>query len=580
VPKDTSCSILLLSPLAFAQNPYHRLLKGYKLIRDSLNSPLSDCRATKILFEDQCDAFKQLATTHADEISAYHTLIAHTVPSRKVDDAGLIQAPLVNANDQLFRQFTGQPPAGIDQLASRLRRILPETDPALSRKFKVCTTALDRLFTSEKVTNDMGWPLAYVLAWLRVSGGNSVLAPWVIHQYPRVASLVQALRDTPCGNAQCSYCATTHDPRSELKRYFGFDDFRYESEQSSMQADVVLAGMRGHCVLTVLATGGGKSVCYQLPALNRFHRNASLTVVISPLQSLMKDQVDGLLGLNIASAAALNGLLTMPERADVLDRIQMGDIGILLVSPEQFRNTGFRRVIEQRQVGAWVFDEAHCLSKWGNDFRPDYLYAARYIRQYTDKQKLAPVSCFTATAKLDVLDDIRAHFKEHLEIDFQEYIGTPERPNLQFEVRPVESGAKPQAIDKLLEHYLPEQEGGAVVFVASRKNDQGLSSETFSRSLINCGLKPNDVRAILWSSQPARFFWMKKPTSASTRTTQTHRLKWLPLSPGLNAMSFLPARRIAQQSTRPGSRLTLKKRYSALITPDYRQIANRAIAVS
>src|SRR5699024_11097294 len=113
--------------------------------------------------------------------------------------------------------------------------------------------------------------------------------------------------------------------------------------------DVVAAGMRGEHVLAVLPTGGGKSLCYQLPALNRYHRDASLTVIVSPLQSLMKDQVDGLLAQNIQCAATLNGMLTMPERTDVLDGIRMGDVGLLLVSPEQFRNHGFRNAIAQRR---------------------------------------------------------------------------------------------------------------------------------------------------------------------------------------------------------------------------------------
>src|SRR5690606_12511849 len=138
--------------------------------------------------------------------------------------------------------------------------------------------------------------------------------------------------------------------------------------------DVVLAGMRVAGVLAVLATSGGKSVCYQLPALNRYHRNSCLTIIISPLESMIQDQVDGLLARNIQCAAAVNGLLTMQERADVLEKIRLGDVGILLVSPEQFRNKAFRKAITHRQVGAWIFDEAHCLSKWGNDFRPDYLY--------------------------------------------------------------------------------------------------------------------------------------------------------------------------------------------------------------
>ncbi|MEN1565127.1 DEAD/DEAH box helicase, partial [Pseudomonas aeruginosa] len=114
-----------------------------------------------------------------------------------------------------------------------------------------------------------------------------------------VGRLITELRDVPCGRSDCRYCCTTHDPRHELKRYFGFADFRYERPGQSLQHDVVLAGMQGRHVLAILATGGGKSLCYQLPALNRFHRNGSLTIIISPLQSLMKDQVDGLLERNV-----------------------------------------------------------------------------------------------------------------------------------------------------------------------------------------------------------------------------------------------------------------------------------------
>ncbi len=511
---------LLLSPLAFPQNPYHRLVKDYKLIRDSLNSPLSDCRATQVLFNDQQNAFASLATNHAQELGAYHSLMVHGMTvtpsshlgtgnveryaySKAADVQGYGNGSQLGVDD-FFRLFTQQHAPTLEAVATRLPSLLQESDPALSRQFKVCVDALENL-VDKGIKPSEAMPLAYTLAWLRVSGGNSVMAPWVTHQFSKVADLVKSLRDTPCGRADCSYCVTTHNPRHELKRYFGFDDFRYESPGISAQHDVVLAGMRDTSVLTVLATGGGKSVCYQLPALNRFHRNASMTIVISPLQSLMKDQVDGLLALNISCAAALNGLLTLPERADVLDRIQMGDIGILLVSPEQFRNRGFRRAIEQRQIGAWVFDEAHCLSKWGNDFRPDYLYAARYIKQYTGNRRLATVSCFTATAKLDVLDDIRQHFHTTLGITFTEFIGTPERPNLQFEVKPVGSGDKPAAIDALLKTYLDNTSGGAVVFVASRAKAEDFANYLTVRgwacAYYHAGLQPNEKKDIQDSFQ-------------------------------------------------------------------------------
>lgn len=471
---------LRLSPLAFPQNPYHRLVKDYKLIRDSLNSPLSDCRSTLVLFQDQRQAFTQLNESNQAELLCYQTLLA---PSMK----GNLGA--------FFASLTGQSPVSVPELRTLVPQLLQETDPSQPRDLKVCRARLEQLLEEDLQQEDLHWPLAYALAWLRVSGGNSVLAPWVRHQFPEVGRLISELRDAPCEREDCQYCQTTHDPRHELKRYFGFPDFRYEQPGESLQHDIVLAGMRGQHVLAILATGGGKSLCYQLPALNRFHRNGSLTVIVSPLQSLMKDQVDGLLERNVQCAAALNGLLTMPERAEVLEKIQMGDVGILLVSPEQFRNKAFRRAIRQRQVGAWIFDEAHCLSKWGSDFRPDYLYVSRFIREYTGDQPLAQIGCFTATAKPDVLADIQSHFRESLGIEFKVFPGGHERTNLHFDVLPCTKAEKWSRTDRLLHEHLDSQEGGAVVFVSSRKSAEELSDFLIGQGWpckhFHAGLEPN-----------------------------------------------------------------------------------------
>ena len=476
---------LLLSPLAFPQNPYHRLVKDYKLIRDSLNSPLSDCHSTLILFNDQRLAFSGLNSSNQGELLCYQALLA---PTMKSDLAAL------------FASLTGQAPKRLTELRSLIPGLLKETDPALTRPLKVCSTRLEQLLEIDLFDESLHWPLAYALAWLRVSGGNSVLAPWVRHQFPEVRRLIAELRDTPCGKKTCGYCTTTHDPRHELKRYFGFDDFRTEPDGRTLQHDVVLAGMRGEHVLAILATGGGKSLCYQLPALNRFHRNGSLTVIISPLQSLMKDQVDGLLARNVQCAATLNGLLTMPERAEVLEMIQLGDVGILLVSPEQFRNKAFRRAIAQRQIGAWIFDEAHCLSKWGADFRPDYLYVSRFIKEFTGDGELASIGCFTATAKPDVLEDIEQHFKESLGITFRSFIGTHERENLRFEVLPCSRSEKRHRTHALLEDELSRQEGGAVVFVSSRKGAEELADFLIGHSWackhFHAGLEPHEKKDI------------------------------------------------------------------------------------
>ncbi|TVT56600.1 MAG: RecQ family ATP-dependent DNA helicase [Azoarcus sp. PHD] len=476
---------LRLSPLAFPQNPYHRLIKDYKLIRDSLNSPLADCKSTLTLFLDQQQAFGLLAQSQPDELHSYQALVAPRI------GAGL---------GNFFLSITGRAPLATASLASLIPNLLKESDPSLSRDLKVCRTRLTQLVERDLHQPELHLPLAYVLAWLRVSGGNSVLAPWVRYQFPAVGQLIHELRDVPCASDECQYCRTTHNPKHELKRYFGFDDFRYESEGKSAQYDIVLAGMRDTSVLAVLATGGGKSICYQLPALSHYHRNGSLTIIISPLQSLMKDQVDGLLARNVQCAAALNGLLTMPERADVLEKIQLGDVGILLVSPEQFRNKAFRKAIAHRQIGAWIFDEAHCLSKWGNDFRPDYLYASRFIREFTGETLLAPIGCFTATAKQDVLEDIQQHFHEELGIRFASFIGTPERPNLHFEVFPVSAGEKFARVHQLLDDELGAQDGGAVVFVASRKKAEDLADfligQNWRCQFFHAGLQPHEKKDI------------------------------------------------------------------------------------
>lgn len=477
---------LRLSPLAFPQNPYHRLVKDYKLVRDSLNSPLSDCRSTLTLFNDQRQAFAELNVTQQNELLCYQTLLAPTLKS----DLGA-----------LFASITGQAPKRLTELRSLIPELLQESDPTLTRTLKVCSTRLQQLLETDLIDESLHWPLAYALAWLRVSGGNSVLAPWVRHQFPEVGRLIGELRDIPCGQDSCGYCRTTHDPRHELRRYFApIENFRSEPGGRTLQHDVVLAGMQGKHVLAILATGGGKSLCYQLPALNRFHRNGSLTIIISPLQSLMKDQVDGLLARNVQCAATLNGLLTMPERAEVLEKIQLGDVGILLVSPEQFRNKAFRRAIAQRQVGAWIFDEAHCLSKWGADFRPDYLYVSRFIKQFTGDGELAAIGCFTATAKPDVLEDIEQHFKEQLDISFERFIGTHERTNLHFEVLPCARAEKRHHTQALLEDELGRHEGGAVVFVSSRKGAEELADfligHGWACKYFHAGLEPHEKKDI------------------------------------------------------------------------------------
>jgi ATP-dependent DNA helicase RecQ len=444
---------LWLSPLAFPQNPYHSLVKDYKLIRDSRSDPLKDAQLSFRLFRDQFAAFQQRHGESPAELACLHFLLA-AVPRADYD--------------RLFRVIRGASRPDVSEMRGLVRSLVGG---------RVCATRLARLLDEDLPQPELHLPLAYVLAWLRVAGGNSVLPPWVSHRHAQVRSVIRELRDTACASPDCAYCRRYHDPHQELERYFNFTAFRPEPANmsgGSLQEDIVRAGTAREHLLAILPTGGGKSLCYQLPALSRYWRNGSLTVIVSPLQSLMKDQVDNLVKQGIFSTAALNGLLSMPERRDVLDKVRLGDIGILLVSPEQFRNKGFAEALKHREIGGWVFDEAHCLSKWGHDFRTDYLYVSRFIRERYGED-LPPIACFTATAKLEVITDLDTHFRDALGIELRHYVGGHERTNLHFEVIPVRKKEKFPLIHALLERELKDTPGGAVVFAAKRKSAEEIA---------------------------------------------------------------------------------------------------------
>ena len=240
----------------------------------------------------------------------------------------------------------------------------------------------------------------------------------------------------------------TTDIHKALKQTFGFDQFRDGQEQAVTQL------LNGNSSLAIFPTGSGKSLCYQFTALHLPH----LTLVVSPLLALMKDQLSFLASKGI-SAASIDSTLTPSENQEVIAQVRNGDIKILMVSVERFKNERFRQFIGSVPLSMLVVDEAHCISEWGHNFRPDYLK----LPAYRDELNIPLVLLLTATATKAVKRDMANKFNiadEHV-VQTGFY-----RPNLDLAVVPVSTAEKN---NKLLEQ-VTAQSGAGIVYVTLQQS--------------------------------------------------------------------------------------------------------------
>ena len=239
------------------------------------------------------------------------------------------------------------------------------------------------------------------------------------------------------------------NPHSILKKVFGYDSFRPGQEE------IVSRLLAGQDVLAVMPTGAGKSICYQVPALLL----PGITIVVSPLVSLMKDQVGALVQAGVA-AAFLNNSLNDNQKALMLRRAREGWYKIIYVAPERLEMPGFQRFAQERTISMVTVDEAHCISQWGQDFRPSYLR----IKAFVDSLPSRPVvGAFTATATAHVRDDIR----EQLALKKPYEVTTSfDRPNLYFETRRALPSQKPK---ELLDLVLKEGSNAGIVYCSTTR---------------------------------------------------------------------------------------------------------------
>lgn len=242
-----------------------------------------------------------------------------------------------------------------------------------------------------------------------------------------------------------------------------------------MQAAAIAAGVEGRDCLTVLPTGGGKSLCYQVPPLV----TGRATIVISPLIALMRDQVRGL-ELNGYPAAAIHSGVDHDEARAILRRVVQGEINLALVAPERVVTPGFKAFLaalaDAGRLGAIAVDEAHCISQWGHDFRPEY----RRLAELREVAPRVPFQAFTATATPRVRDDIVRQLKlGRVGCDDgtpEVLVGTFDRPNLTYRVRARRDAAE-QTAEAVRNHQRAGDGGGAIVYCLSRKDTENLAEQ-------------------------------------------------------------------------------------------------------
>lgn len=277
--------------------------------------------------------------------------------------------------------------------------------------------------------------------------------------------------------------------REHLQQYFNFSQFRPGQEE------IIKSIMAGRDTVAILPTGGGKSLCYQLPAV----MSEKLTVVVSPLIALMKDQVDALGARNIP-ATYINSSLDRNEANRRLRKVTDGSVRILYIAPERFTAASFQRLFRGWDVGLFAVDEAHCVSQWGHDFRPDYCLLARHIAELGRRPAVA---AFTATATDEVKRDV---IKGLGLIDPEIHVRGFDRPNLYFFARSkLKQSERLEEIVRLVKSI----SGAGIVYSLTRKETEAVAAYLRERGITavsyHAGLEKNERTRIQGSFMENEF---------------------------------------------------------------------------
>ncbi|MEB3336654.1 MAG: RecQ family ATP-dependent DNA helicase, partial [Leptolyngbyaceae bacterium] len=432
---------LELSVLAFPLASSHRLQKDYKLSDFATNDPLEDACATRSLLEQILQALIQQPTS-LRQLYVWLLTCGNEMGDRAY---------------QLF----------FDDLGWSVRLPPHWLDLPVNAIAGMSQSYLEQLWTpaasaTSSLSFDLRLSLAALFAWNHErSATDNPVAPsiWLNHLPDFPTTLDTLLPITPTG--------FTYQP---YLKEFGIENFRTPQEEA------IQAILAGHNPLIVMPTGGGKSLCYQLPALMYYRRQWGLTVCISPLQALMADQVADLEAIGLEFATFINSNLSAPERSQRLEALRNGQKGLLYISPEQLRSVSIRTLLQERPPMLWVIDEAHCISQWGHDFRPDYRYIPKFIQELYREQGRSLPKCtlLTATVTNQVRQDICQLFQTY-GLTLQPMVpGDMGRKNLDYQVIPAPQD-KSQPIFEAVKTALA-QGGCALVYTTTRKDAEYLAT--------------------------------------------------------------------------------------------------------
>ena len=429
---------LPISMLLFNEKTFHSLPKNYKSEDCFLNDPVKDAQLSKDLLEKSILKFKTLPILQRNIL---YTLLKE---------------------EEVFQGFFDF----IDEEDSYEELSDPILKGTILNIFKTIIKNEDVLKEALLISKV---ELAFILAIRMPELEVNAQPPKVLYDYKNITALQEKL----CFD----YDKSIENLSSFAEDTFGFGTFRefprqdatLETRTMLSQQEIVEAALKDNeSFLAILPTGGGKTFTFWLPALIKAKALKTLTVVISPLQALIKDHMESF-HESVANykAVALSGYLSPLERADAIDDVINGDADVLYLAPESLRSNVVFNLLKNRVIERFVIDEAHCLSTWGNDFRHDYFYIGTFIKDLLEAkpfQDHIPVSCFTATAKPKVIDDITSYIEKSLDVEMKHYIAVPERKNLDYVGTSVHND-KDKYI-KLLE-LIKIEEGSTLIYIPS-----------------------------------------------------------------------------------------------------------------